>query len=306
MSQEQYPEFVRQRFEQLNQRIKMPIEQIQREYDEVFEKSELSASQQFPSASADELLALRRRYAIGKVWTDLITRPPQENMQIIYTGGHDGLRHTRGSMKPYSNIYVIVTDEHKNPILTRMVARGSISEIYQSLNPNTRYDANLGRFGKGGDLIVDSRTEFMAPTAIDLPVKRFNELLKIPVVTVADAPKYPSKKVGNSSWADATDWRCIIGFVSGDPRTWTDKTDKKTIRGVCNIVDETVNEQPSVDQQGNIISPGLPAWTAPEHLIVDDGSYCAFYGTLTTDKGKSSMNCFLIRPIFGMSIDEDE
>jgi len=282
----------------------MKILEIQREYDEVFQQSEVTARQQFPSASPEELLTLRQRYAVGKVWTDLITRPPQEELEIIYCG-HDGLRHTRGAAKPYSNIFAIVSESDR-AALTRMVARGTMADIYQSLNLFTRYRANLGRFSKGGDLIVDTRSEFINPTAIDLPIKKFNEILGIPEVTVADAPKYPSKKQA-SGWQIPTDWRCIIGFVSGEPRTWTDKTNKKTVRGVCNIVDETVDEQPTVDAQGNIISPGLTAWSAPEHLIVDDGSYCAFYGPLANDdKGKSSMNCFLIRPIFAVSVDEED
>lgn len=282
----------------------MEIAAIQKEYDDVFLKSESTAIQQFPSASPEELINLRQRYAIGKIWTDLITRPPQEEIQIIYVG-HDGLRHTRGTMKKYSNIYVVVSEDGK-PSLIRMSARGTMAEIYQSLNQFTRYDANLGRFSKGGDLVVDTRTEFTNPTAVDLPFRKFNALLGIPEVTVADARRFPSKKLA-SGWAVATDWRCIVGFVSGDPRVWTDKKDGKTVRGVCNIVDTTVTEQPSVDTQGNIISPGLTAWSAPEHLIVDDRSYCAFYGPLANDdKGKSSMNCYLIRPIFATITDEDD
>jgi len=303
MSTNQYPDFVRQRFVQLEQRTGMKVPEIQREYDQVFQQSATTAQQQFPSASSEELIKLRQRYAIGKIWTDLITRPPQEDLQVIYCG-HDGLRHTKGRLKPYSNIYVMVS-EGGHAKLTRMVARGAMGEIYRSLNLFTRYDVNLGRFAKGGDLVVDTRSEFVNPVAVDLPIRKFNEVLGVPVVTVTDAPKYPSKKLA-SGWQDPTDWRCIIGFISGEPRTWTDKTNKTTVRGVCNIVDETVDEQPTVDTQGNIVSPGLTAWSAPEHLIEDDGSYCAFYGTLgNDDKGKSSMNTFLIRPIFATSLDED-
>jgi len=309
MSTKQYPDFVRQRFEQLRAKTSMAIVEIQTEYDKIFESSEAQAQVQFPSATPEQRIVFRQRYAVGKVWTDLVTRPPQEEFEVIYCG-HDGLRYARGSLKPYSNMFVITMDTKRQAALSRIVARGALADIFRNLNFLTRYRVNLGKFQGGGDLIVDTRTEFIVDQMVNLPVDAFNRALNIPVVTVKGSVQKPSKKQGN--WPIATDWRCILGYVGGEPRTWVDKSDKKTHRGVCNIVDETVEEQPTVDDQGNIISPGITAWTAPEHLIVNDGDYCAFYGTIGVDTDnktgaqKASMNCYLIRPIFVTETSDEE
>jgi len=302
LSTKNYPDFVRQRFEQLRAKTTIPIVEIQAEYDKIFESSEGQAQVQFPSATPDQRIIFRQRYAVGKVWTDLVTRPPQEEMEIIYCG-HGGLRYTRGTLKAYCNMFAITIDA-KKPTLSRIVARGSYADLFRNLNFLTRYKVKLGRFASGGDLIVDSRSEFVVDQIMNIPVEAFNKTLGIPKVTVKGAVQNPSKQQGG--WPIATDWRCILGYVGGDPRTWIDKKDKKSAKGVCNIVDETVEEQPTVDDQGNIISPGLTAWTPPEHLIVNDGDYCAFYGTIgvstdnKTGEKSAAMNCYLIRPIFTM------
>jgi len=304
-----YPDFVRQRFEQLHTKTGIPIIEIQAEFDKIFESSEGQAKVQFPSATPEQRIVFRQRYAVGKVWTDLVTRPPQEEMQVVYCG-HGGLRYARGSLKPYCNMFVITQTPKGQLEINRVVARGALADIYRNLNFFTSYRVKLGRFANGGDLIVDTRSEFHADRIVNLPVEQFNSALNIPVVTVKGAVNNPSKQQGG--WPIATDWRCIKGYVGGDPRTWMDKKDKKTPKGVCNIVDETVDEQPTVDDQGNIISPGLTAWTPPEHLIVNDGDYCAFYGTIgvstdnKTGKKTAAMNCYLIRPIFTSSIPGEE
>lgn len=312
MSQTEYPDFVRKRFAQLNQRKGIPIGEIEQGYIKIFHESEMTAKAQFPNATPEQLLIFRQRHAIGAVWNEMIQRTTQEEVEIIYVG-HGGMQIGRGSKKAYSNMFVIVQEGNPLiPTLTRMTSRGAMADIYQTLNLFTRYKSNLGRYQKGGDLIVDNRTVFRNATSLDfLDVPTFNKTLNIPEITVAEAVSRPSKKDAKG-WTISTDWRCIIGFVSGDPRTFQDKRNPKITRGVCNIADVTVEEEPVVDASGNVVRPGLVAWLAPEFTIYDDGSYCAFYGTISVDtdkstgKKKASMNSYLVRPIFAQLSEEEE
>ena len=181
-SQVTYPEFVKERFKQLIQRTQITIAQLETEYQAVFAKTEAVAERQFPSATPEQRLVFRHKMSVGKIWNDNINRPPIEEVSIIFLG-HDGQRITKGTKRPYNNMYVIVAENGKR-VIRRMTARGSLAEIYQTLSPLTRYTVELGRFKKGGDLIVDNRSEFKDPTEINLPYKRLNEAVGIPEVTV--------------------------------------------------------------------------------------------------------------------------
>jgi len=300
MTETKYPNFVRERFQQLVQKTQTPMAAIEQQYDQIFEGSRQRAQSQFPSATAEELASFMHKFSVGKIWKELIMNPPQTDVELIYCG-LEGLRKGKTSGKFFTNMFAMIQDKGI-PTLMRMTARGSMSEVYRHLSlPHpggmTRYKVNLGRFENQKDLIIDKRSEFKNPTSIAINYKTFNETLNIPEVAIDQINNYPSKK-NVDGWVVQTDWRCIVGFISGDPRIWERKNVKGTYGGVCNIVDMTVDEEPTVDSSGNIIRPGMTAWTAPELLIYEDGSYCAFYGTISIDdKGKPTMNCFLIIPI---------
>lgn len=300
MSQISLPDFVDRQLRQLTQRTGISIEDLTKQYLDEFARSEEMARQQFTNASPDQILIHRQRFAILKTWKLNVNRLPQHEVKFIYTG-HGGMRQSRRG-KLYSNMFIMVQQPGNIFKLARMVARSKLADTYQKLNLLTFYNANLGKHPKGDDYIVDQLTEFNKPQAINIPITEFNSRLGIPVVKVADAINNPSKK-RSDGYVIETDWRCIIGTFSGEPRTFADKNNPEILRGVCNILDETVDEEPTIDQAGNIIYPGLTSWTAPEHLIYDEDSYCAFYGTISvtvdkeTNKKSVAFNCYLIRPL---------
>lgn len=302
-SQVTYPDMVKQRFKQLIQKTGLSLAELKAEYDVIFAKTGQIAERQFPKASPEQRLSFRHKMSVGKLWNENVNRAPIEEVVIIFLG-HDGHRVTKGTKRPFNNMYVIVS-ENKKRVLRRMTARGSLAETFMTLTPLTKYTVELGRFAKGGDLIVDNRSIFKNPVEVDLPYKRLNKILGIPEVTVKAAMKNLSKKEGN--FTDSTDWKCVVGYVSGDPFTFTNK---KTglLGGGINIADDTVTEEPTVDTRGNIVRAGLSGWAAPEHLAADDGDLCAFYGTITEDnrvKGKPVMNILLIIPIMSSSMEDE-
>lgn len=311
MSVDKYPSFVRQYMNQLKQRG-LTMDEIIAAYEKVFETSALgkAAQEQFPSASTEEILQLRQRFAIGKVWRDYINLAPLEEVEIIYVG-HDGLNRSTGSGKKYCNMYVIV-QKSQSALLTRMNARGKYAELFRALNPFTKYRATLGRYQTGDSLLIDHRTKFNDPEPVVISIDQFNKILNIPTVSVAEAVKYPSKTQTDGYMVD-TDWRCIMGYFSGEPRTFQPKGKKGIRRGVCNITDLSVKEGPTIDQQGRPRSPGMTAWIAQEHLIWDEDSFLAFYGPIKVTKDKetkistASMNCYCVRPIIATEMEiEDE
>ena len=72
---EDLPDFVRQRIDQLRSRTGASKEELMKMYIEIFTDSKEIAEEQFPTATAEELLSLRQRYSVGKLWIDIINYP---------------------------------------------------------------------------------------------------------------------------------------------------------------------------------------------------------------------------------------
>jgi hypothetical protein len=300
MSLEQYPDFVRQPIAQLTQRMGISTAEVLTMFERELEKAKIMSLENFPNATPQEQLDIRMRFAIGVVWRDNINLPPLISAQLIFVG-HDGLQ-SSGAGKPYSNMYFITNEPGTGTKLIRMSAKGGYAEAYRSLGLFTRYDAQVGRYNTGDTLLFDSRARLSNPTPVPLSIRRMNELLSIPTITVEQAKDTPSRTQSSGFMID-TDWRCIFGYFSGEPRVFATKKNKDIRRAVFNITDTSVKESPHVDAQGNIVTPGLTAWAAPEHLVYDERSYCAFYGPIRVirdvekDIVAASMNTFLVRPI---------
>jgi hypothetical protein len=280
-----YPDFVEAMFSQLVSKWGISREVVIKEYLKEFEVSGNFATKQFPNTTPEKLLEMRQRYAIGKAFQMLIQRPPVSDQTYIFLG-HQGKKLSKGGKAPYINAYVSV-NEGGSMVIKRMVANGKYADTPLALVPLMIYTSSLGRFAEGGDFILDDRANIRPVQPSNLDIYALCEQLKIPIVTVEQAYQNPSKTVASTGYVVDTDWRCILGYVSGPPRTWKNKdapADANIMSGVITITDMTVQEKPTVDNQGRTIMPGITGWSAPEYTTVDDGAYCAFLGPITKKK----------------------
>lgn len=280
-----YPDFVEAMFSQLVSKWGISREVVIKEYIKEFEVSGTFANKQFPNSTPEKLLEMRQRYAIGKAFQMLIQRPPVADFTYIFLG-HQGKKMSKGGKAPYINAYVGVNDGNEMKI-KRMVANGKYADTPLALVPLMIYTSSLGRFAEGGDFILDDRANIRPVQPSNLDVYALCEQLKIPIVTVAEAYLNSSKTIAATGYVVDTDWRCILGFVSGQPRTWKVKDTPEgsnLMSGVITITDMTVQEKPTIDAQGRTIMPGITGWSAPEYTVVDDGAYCAFLGPITKKK----------------------
>ncbi len=303
---QQLPPDVRSTIEQLHQTTGMTYEQIYAQFNRELTSATIQEFRdQFPNAADDELRALQMKFASGKVWRDNINLPTLVTLKLVYIG-HNGLQASR-SGGVYSNTYFLAKERGVSKII-RMNAKGKKhAEVYKVLNPHTAYDAVVGRFPGGDSLLFDSRARFANPIPIQSSIKQLNDMLSIRTITVEEAVKFSSRTTSDG-WVIDTDWRCILGYFSGEPRFFSSKRNANVKRGVCTITDESVKESPRIDQSGNLVSPGLTAWTAPEHLIYDQDSFLAFLGPIQArkdDEGEVSvsMSCYSIRPIHATRLD---
>lgn len=303
---QQLPPDVRATIEQLHQTTGMAYEQIYAQFSKELASATIQDfKDQFPNAAEAELQALQMKFASGKIWRDNINLPGLVTLKLVCIG-HNGLQASR-SGGVYSNTYFISKERGVSKII-RMNAKGKKhAEVYKILNPHTVYDAVVGRFPGGDSLLFDSRAKFTNPIPIQSSIKQLNDLLGIRTIKVEEAVKFSSKTTSDG-WVIDTDWRCILGYFSGEPRFFASKRNANVRRGVCTITDESVKESPRIDQQGNLVSPGLTAWTAPEHLIYDQDSFLAFSGPIQarkSDEGEVtvSMSCYSIRPIHATRLD---
>jgi len=306
------PDFVEGKISQLVSQKGMTRESVVQEYMREFNAFGEQASRQFPNATAELVLTIRQQAAIGRVWQQLIQRPAAFDFDIMFLG-HNGKRLSKGQKKPYCNGYVGIK-ENEAFIIRRMSGNGKYADLIPALTPLSIYHTQLGRFGQVGDLIVDDRSKFGQATPTGMDVFQLCKTFNIPILTIEDAMKNPSKK-GSDNYSIATDWRCILGYVSGQPRIFTpgakDKKDKIPVTdgselqsGIITITDSTIKESPFQDTQGRMIMPGITGWTAPDFCIVEEGSYCAFLGTFDVNKDpqtqqdKGQMAIALVIPIF--------
>jgi hypothetical protein len=300
-----YPDFVEAMFSQLVSKWGISREVVIKEYQREFEVSGTFATKQFPSSTPEKLLEMRQRYAIGKAFQMLIQRPPTADYTFLFLG-HQGKKMSKGGKSPYINAYVGVNEGGKM-VIKRMVGNGKFADVPLGLVPLSIYTASLGRFSEGGDFVLDDRANVRPVQPSNLDYTSLCEQLSIPIVTIAEAYQNPSKTIAATGYVVDTDWRCIVGYVSGSPITWKPKdlpdgTD--ILSGRIKITDMTVQEKPTQDNQGRIIMPGITGWVAPENTVFDDGTYCAFLGPVTKKKDATtnldtlSMAISLVVPIF--------
>lgn len=298
-----YPDFVEAKISQLVSRWGNSREAVLKEYHREFDASARSLAQ-FKSPTPEGILLIRQQYAIGKVFQMLVQRPPSAEYTFIYLG-HGGKRIAKGSKKPYINAFIAIK-EGGSLVIRRMIGNGKFADLPLGMIPLTAYTASLGRFGGAGDLILDDRTVIRTIEATGLDVYALCSELKIPIVTIAEAMNNPSKKASDG-YVVPTDWRCIMGYISGPPGVWKVKDTPEGIdlsSGRVTITDSTIEETATVDGQGRTLFPGIVGWTAPEFCIFEESSYCAFFGTIdkikdsNTQLDKLQMNVGLIIPIF--------
>ncbi|MHA1215648.1 MAG: hypothetical protein ACTSPG_10135 [Candidatus Hodarchaeales archaeon] len=205
---------------------------------------------------------------------------------------------------PTSNLFVIAKSKN-GPSLRRIVLQGDVADAYKRVTLGCKYRVKLGQFQGGKDFVADNRTVFENPVLLkNMSLQDIMEKLNIPRITIAEAPKHPSK-IGSDGYMVMTDWRVIRGIIAMRLRG---KKDDGTEWALYRISDETVSGEPTVTPDGTVIRPGLGVWLAPELQVYAEDSECDFYGTIrvSKDTGVASMNCYLIIPIHGKKIATEE
>jgi len=279
-----YPDFVLDRFKRISQRTEIPLDEIRRDYDEIFNDPFIQKDEQFKT---DEE---RHRYAVAVLWTRYVARPPVQEFTIVPIG-FSGVRIARTSGQPNSNLYVLVKGK---PGIKRVVCRGPLADIYKKVNLFHQYTVKLGEFRQGGDMIADTRTKFERPVRLKLSPEAMMERIGVKRVSIADAKKFPSAQ-RSDGFIDRSDWRCVRGIII---REYQGSRDDGTEFGVYTIADESLNGEPTVSDDGTVLPPGFTVWVDPALMVyqVEDEIDC--YGTISiTREGEAQMNAFLILPV---------
>jgi hypothetical protein len=280
------PESVMKRIDEISQRTGISQEEINREYEELFNDPFI---QQDPQFSTDEE---RHRYAIAVLWTRYVSRPPVREFEIIPIG-FSSVRITKSGV-PMSNLFALVKSGN-GVKLRRIVLRGEQAEAYKNITLCSKYITKLGEIGTGGDLIADNRTRFENPVGIKLTLKEILDQLNIPKITVKDAEKKPSR-TDSTGYVDILDWRVVRGIIV---RANRGKRDDGSEYGVLTIADESVSGEPRVTPDGRVLRPGLTVWIAPELMLYEVESEVDVAGTIQIGQktGEPLMNAFVISPV---------
>jgi hypothetical protein len=302
-----YPDFVEGPISQLVSRTGYSREAVLKEYHKEFDATASRSLTQFPNSTPEGILRLRQQQAIGKIYQEMLQRLPLQEYTLVYLG-HGGKKVSQGQKKPVINAFVIV-QENGAPVIKRMIGQGKYADLPLTLIPLTAYTCGLGRYSGGsGDLVMDDRTNFRPTQPTGWDVFTICSNLNIPIITVAEAKTNPSRK-SSDGYIIPTDWRCIIGNVSGPPYSGKAKDAPEGINfGTVTITDPTVFEQTMMDSRGRTVFPGIKCWCASEFaMMVEENAYCAFFGTVynkkdaTTQIEKPEMQINLIIPMFQTS-----
>jgi hypothetical protein len=284
-----FPDFVQDRIDKIRERTKISVEEIQKDYGEIFNDDFIQKDPQF--ASDEE----RHRYAVMVLWTRYVARPPVKEFTVVPVG-FSGMRLARGSGQPSCTLYVLVKGEKK---IKRIACRGTHSDLYKSINLFNQYTVKLGEFSKGGDLLADDRTNFENPVRLNLKPSEMMQRIGVKQISIEDAAKFPSaQRKGQrkgSSFIDASDWRCVRGIIVRDFRG---VREDETEYGCYTIADGTLNGEPVVADDGSIIRPGFTVWTDPSHMVYGAEDEVDCFGTVGVNKeGEATMNAYLILPV---------
>ena len=281
---EDLPDFVLQKFNMIRNKTQLTLEEILEEYKTIFFDPFVQQDPQFKSDYDRHLYSVR--VLIGR----LLFRPPVKEYDVIPIGIR-GKRVTK-SGTVMSIIYALVKFPEGTK-LTRIIMRNSQADDYKNITLFSLYKVKLGML-QGGDLIADFRTKWENPQLVPLDPYKVLEKLNVKRITIAEAPQNPSK-VTSSGFVDELDWRVIRGIiirknqgVRPDGTEW----------GVYTIIDETVEAEEVITEDGRYIMPGFSVWVDPVLMDYDVESECDFVGTVRqTKSGDYVMDCFLILPV---------
>jgi len=278
------PDNVTERIKLINSRTQINIDEIERDYNEIFNDPFIQEDTQFQS---DEE---RHRYAVMVLWTRYVARPPVQEFTLVPIG-IGGMRLARSSGKPNCEIYVLIKGQNK---IKRIACRGPLSDLYRNVNLFDQYTVKLGEFQKGGDLIADNRTKFEKPKRLKLKPAELMSKIGVKKISVAAASKFPSAQ-RSDGYLDRGDWRCVQGIII---REYRGTRDDETQFGVYTIADETLNGEPTVADDGTVLLPGFTVWVDPSLMVYQTEDEVACYGTVSvTREGEAQMNAYSILPI---------
>lgn len=296
------PSFVEDKILDINKRTEISIDEIRRDFKEIFNDPFIQDDPQFTS---DEE---RHRYAIAVLWTRYVSRPPVKEFEVIPVGLSGERVTTTG--KRTAEVYALVKSR-RGVKLRRIVLQGSITEKRKEINlPNLqnsfKYNVKLGEFSKGGDMIADNRAKFDEPVLLKASARQILERAGAKrIERLKDAEKFPSK-TGSDGYLDRTDWRITRGIIT---RQYRGERDDGSEFGVLTITDLSMNDEPTVTADGRVLQPGFSVWVAPEFVnMYQDESEIDCVGTIQIGRktGEAQMNAFLLLPVHARRVAEDK
>lgn len=273
----------------IQERTGLSQEEILKEYENIFFDEFVQKDPQFRNDHERHLYSIR--VLLGR----LLFRPPVKEYEVIPIGIR-GKRITKNGTA-MSVIYGLVKTS-QGVELKRIVLRNGNADDYKNIVLFARYKVKLSMLS-GGDLIADFRTKWENPQVISVDPYKILERLGVKRITIAEAPQYPSR-ISSTGYVDELDWRIIRGLiirrnqgVRPDGTEW----------GVYTIIDETVNAEEIITEDGRYIMPGFTVWVDPILMEYDVESECDFVGTVRQQKsGDWVMDGFLILPVHAKQI----
>jgi hypothetical protein len=277
------PQFVIDRFNDIEKRLQIPRQDIEKEYNEIIADPFIAEDPQFKT---DEE---RHRYAIAVLWTRYIGRPPVKEVEVIPLG-YLPKRNTRSGIV-MSSLFGIVKMSNKME-LKRIVFMGQMADIPPNITKYCKYKVKLGQFS-GGDLIADNRTKFENPTLIKGTPEQWYEKLGVKSIPIAKAKEFPSM-IDSSGYVNPLDWRMVRGIISRrnqgvrkDGTPWTNYI----------VMDESVEGEGTVTKDGQVLSPGMTLWVDPNTIYKEEDE-CEFIGIIRLNKdGSAFMDVIDIIPL---------
>lgn len=281
------PDFAKNKIQDIRQRTGIALEEIMRDYKEVFNDPVTDAR---IDTSGPHTVEDKHKYTCMALWNSYIARPPAEGYTVVPIG-HTSMRKAKSSGNVYSTIYALIKGDDG---IQRIVCNGSrVAEQYKQVSLFQQYEVKLGQF-KGGDYSADDRTKWTNPKRFMNPEKIMSRL-EIPKHTVHELRNYPSQQ-RSDGYTDRTDWRCVEGFVA---RKQTFQRKDGTKGGVYTISDESCwDDEPQVNSQGDVIPPGLTCWTPPSLMVYEMNDVIRLYGSVNLqDNNEAQMNAYSIVPV---------
>jgi len=287
------PPFVEEKIQQIHQRTEISIDEIKRDYEEIFQDPFIQEDPQFHDDNE------RHRYAVAVLWTRYVSRPPVREYDII-PAGITGERVTSTGKKT-AEVYALVKSR-TGVKPRRIVLQEPVVDLRKTINLPTpessfKYTVKLGEFSQGGDMIADNRAKFDNPVLLKANAWQVLERWGAKKIDkLADAKKFPSK-TGSDGYVDRLDWRIVRGIIT---RQYRGERDDGTEFGVITITDLSLNDEPTVTADGRVLQPGFSVWVAPEFVnIYQDESEIDAVGTIqiARNTGEPFMNAYLILPV---------